>query len=70
MAKEPKRTAVPFNHRIAADVAEAFVAFCDGRNETIRQHLEMALRRHLASPPPKMVIPPLPEIKVQTGKRA
>lgn len=69
MAKEPNRTAVPFNHRVSADVAEAFIAFCDGRGETIRHHLEIALRRHLASPPPKMVIPPLPEIKVQSGKK-
>ena len=70
MAKEPNRTTVPFNHRIAGDVAEAFVAFCEGREETIRHHLEMALRRHLASPPPKLVVPPLPEIKVQNGKKS
>lgn len=52
--------------QLAAQLDEAllaeFRAWVAGRGETLRAHLEMALRRHMDSPPPpfKPEAPPLP----------
>lgn len=53
---------------------EQFKAFCAARGETLRYHLEMAMRRHLANPPeiekPTVPpVPPLPPITVPPPKR-
>lgn len=64
MAKEVKRTTVPLNTRISSEIDVALRDFCDQRGEKIREVLEMAIRRHLANPPPKIDIPPLPPMTV------
>ncbi len=46
---------------------DEFKAFCAGRGETVRHHLELALRRHLDNPPPPprpVEAPPLPPVTV------
>ena len=39
-----------------AELLDAFKVFCETRKETMRAAIEMALRRHMANPPP----PPIP----------
>ena len=48
-----------------------FRAWTSGRGETLRAHLEMAIRRHMASPPPpfKPEAPPLPPVGDQPKKK-
>lgn len=48
-----------------AGLVDEFKAFCRGRDETVRKHLEMAIRRHLGNPPPPPgEVPPLPPVTV------
>jgi hypothetical protein len=47
---------------VNAELLDEFKAFCAQRGDTLRHHLEMAMRRHLASPPPVVTIPPLPPV--------
>lgn len=56
---------------IDKELAAAFRAFVKRRGETIREVVEMALRRHMANPPPVPVVPPLPPVVVEKprGKR-
>ncbi len=64
MARRDVKGAKQFNYEIDATTADAFRAFCKGRGESVRDHLEMALRRHLDNPPPpfKPAAPPLPPV--------
>ncbi len=61
-----KRRATPGTKQIAAEVGEAllteFKTFVKSRRETLRDHLELAMRRHLDNPPPPLrpAVPPLP----------
>lgn len=57
--------------QLAVEVSEAlfdeFKGFCADRGETVRHHLEMALRRHMDNPPPPpqpVEVPPLPPVPV------
>ena len=43
--------------QVTASLLDEFKAFCEQRGETVRKHLELAMRRHLDNPPP----PPVPE---------
>ena len=45
---------------VAADLADRFKQFCAERTETVRYHLELAMRRHLADPPPRPAEVPVP----------
>ena len=38
---------------LLGEVVDEFKKFCRDRNETVRYHMELALRRHMANPPPK-----------------
>ncbi|VTR94129.1 unnamed protein product [Gemmata massiliana] len=64
MARRDVKGAKQFNYEIAADLADRFREFCKSRGESVREHLEMALGRHLDNPPPafKPTAPPLPPI--------
>lgn len=68
MAKRKRRNvagAKQFNYEIDGGLADAFRQFCRDRGETVVAHLELALRRHLANPPPPLVPPeppPLPPV--------
>lgn len=73
-----KRKGTKGTHQIGAEVDETLLAqfktFCAGRGETLRYHIEMAMRRHLANPPevekPTVPpVPPLPPITVPAPKR-
>ena len=59
--------------QIGAEVSEDLIAefkdFCTKRGETLRHHLEMAMRRHLDNPPPLPVAPPLPPVPVPAPKK-
>jgi|GEM_PF-5240895 len=63
MARVDVKGAKQFNYELPAQLVDEFREFCRLRGEAVRDHLEIALRRHLATPPPplKPVIPPLPE---------
>lgn len=63
--KQPKRTTVALNTRISVSLDAALRAFSESRNEKIRDVIEVALRRHMDSPPPQIQIPPLPPISVK-----
>ncbi|MCE9564424.1 MAG: hypothetical protein K8U57_20495 [Planctomycetes bacterium] len=46
-------------------LVDEFKAFCSDRGDTVRKHLEMAIRRHLSNPPPKPAdVPPLPPVAI------
>lgn len=62
-----RRKSTKGTKQIGAEVAESlldeFKRFCESRNETVRYHLELAMRRHLDNPPPPPgVAPPLPPV--------
>lgn len=63
--KQPKRTTVALNTRVAVEIDAALRSFAKSRNEKIRDVIEVALRRHMDSPPPQIQIPPLPPIAVK-----
>jgi hypothetical protein len=54
---------------LLAEVVDDFKKFCRDRDETVRYHLEMALRRHMANPPPPQVpiLPPAPPLPPVTA---
>lgn len=62
MATKKNRTTVPFNLQIDAEVAAHVRQFADERGEKIRHVVELALKRHLANPPPQLQVPPLPPL--------
>jgi transposase InsO family protein len=41
-----------------AALLDEFKGFCEQRGETVRKHLEMAIRRHIDNPPPMPAAPP------------
>jgi len=45
---------------VSSELVDEFKRFCAARGETVRHHLELAMRRHLANPPPAPELPPLP----------
>lgn len=54
---------------LSAELVDRFRSFAKGRGESIREHLEMALERHMANPPPplKPAAPPLPPVPPAGG---
>lgn len=70
MARKNVKGAKQFNYEITAEIADRFRAFCKGRGESVREHLEMALQRHLDNPPPpfKPTAPPLPPVTAPEPK--
>lgn len=50
------------------DLDEAFRAYCEGRGLKLADEVRMAIRRHLANPPPSGV-PPLPPVTVPTNDK-
>ena len=53
---------------VASELLEEFKSFCAGRGDTLRHHLEMAMRRHLDNPPPVVAAPPLPPVTSPAAK--
>jgi hypothetical protein len=58
------------NLEIEEGLMDVFREFVRGRNETLRQAVEMAIRRHMANPPPLPELPPLPPVTVPAEKPA
>lgn len=60
--------------QLAAQLDESllaeFRAWVAGRGETLRAHLEQAIRRHMDTPPPphRPEAPPLPAVGKKKGK--
>lgn len=54
-----------FETEMSEAILDEFRAFVQGRGESIRRHVEMALRRHMDNPPPVEKIPPLPPMTVR-----
>jgi hypothetical protein len=65
MARNATRGTKQVGQAVEAELWDEFVEFCRDRGDTIRYHLEIALRRHLDCPPAP---PPLPPY--QPGKMA
>lgn len=62
MARKNVKGAVQFNYEVTRELAERFRKFCAGRGEPVVFHLEIALERHLANPPPVVEVPPPPPL--------
>lgn len=62
MPIRPSKGTRQLNADLSADLVERFRAFVEGRGEKLREHLEMALERHLANPPPPLRPPPAPPL--------
>jgi hypothetical protein len=62
MPRNSTKGTVQLGAELDAKLVEAFKAFVKQRGESVRFHLEMAMRRHLAFPPPPTEPPPLPPI--------
>lgn len=63
MPKKPTQGTKQLGAEIDAELVDRVRAFARGRKETMREVLEMALRRHLANPPlPLPDPPPLPPL--------
>jgi hypothetical protein len=60
MPKHQTRDTVHMGVDINPEIANSFRQFCRQRGETIRQHLEMAIARHMATPPPPPALATLP----------
>ena len=63
--KPVRRRTTPLNTGIDPALAEAVRKFATGRGEKLRVVIEQALRRHMANPPPQLVIPPLPPVAMK-----
>jgi hypothetical protein len=60
------------NAEMSAALFDEFKQFCADRGETVRHHLELALRRHMDNPPPPpapVSLPPLPPVTVPDAPR-
>lgn len=60
-----QRRTTPLNTGVDPELAEAVRVFALKRGEKLRAVVEMALRRHMANPPPQMDIPPLPPVTMK-----
>jgi hypothetical protein len=73
MARKSTKGTKQVGAEVAGDLLEEFKQFCVARGDTLRQHLEMAMRRHLDNPPPVLAPPPLPPVTspppVSTAKK-
>jgi hypothetical protein len=68
MVRKNVKGAKQFNSEIAESLVDEFREFCKSRGESVRDHLEMAIRRHIDNPPPpfKPAAPPLPPVPSPT----
>lgn len=65
MPRKDVKNTKQFNYEITDALADEFRAFCKGRGQSVREQLEIALRRHLDNPPPPpqpVELPPLPPV--------
>ncbi len=60
MARKSTKGTKQIGAEVSEGLIDEFKAFCLDRGETVRENLEMAMRRHLDNPPPRPKIPPLP----------
>jgi hypothetical protein len=58
MARNETKGTKQVGQAVDAELWDEFTEFCRDRGDTIRHHLEIALRRHLDNPPPPPPAPP------------
>jgi len=63
------RGTAQLNVGVSEAILEEVRQFVTDRGETLREVVEMALRRHMDNPPPKPVVPPLPPVPVPVPKQ-
>lgn len=61
MAAKAKKSTGQINVELAPDVLDRLKAFADERGQTLKYVVGRAIERHMASPPPILPDPPLPE---------
>lgn len=75
MPTRPIKGAAQINAELPVELLKRLKQFTKARGETIRYHLELAVRRHLDNPPPPrpkpppLVVPPLPPLPPPKPKR-
>jgi hypothetical protein len=71
MAENRTKGTKQLGAELAAPLVDEFRDFVKGRGESIRDHMELALRRHMDNPPPplKPSAPPLPPIPLPDAGR-
>lgn len=57
------------NVGIDAELMAELREFTQARGEKVRAVVELALRRHMANPPPPVEVPPLPPVPVPAPKK-
>jgi hypothetical protein len=64
MPANPAKGTAQLGAELDTTLLEEFRAFCRERKESVRTHLEIAIRRHLNNPPPplRLEVPPLPPV--------
>lgn len=62
MARKSTKGTTQLGAEVSAELAAHMREFARSRGETLREVIEMALRRHMANPPPRIDPPPLPPI--------
>ena len=70
MPANPSKGTAQLGAELDSTLLEEFRAFCRGRKESVRTHLEIAIRRHLDNPPPPLrpEVPPLPPVTPEHPK--
>lgn len=62
MPIRPSKGKRPINFELPNDVADALDEFVRSRNERKGDVITLAIRRHMANPPPEPELPPLPPV--------
>lgn len=62
MARKVAKGTSQLATQLDSELLAAVRGFAQSRNETLREVLELALRRHLANPPPVILPPPIPPL--------
>jgi hypothetical protein len=59
--KQPTKGTKQFNVELSSELIDEFKRFCESRGESASHNAAVALRRHMANPPPQPHTVPLPD---------
>lgn len=59
MGRKNTKNTIQLGMELSQELVHAVRSFARSREETLREVVELALRRHLANPPPKPEPPPI-----------
>ena len=62
MGRKNTKGTIQLGMELDGELVKVVRSFAKSRDETLREVVEMALRRHLANPPAKVEPPPLPPL--------